>query len=131
MPNKGATNETGFTALPGGTRTMNGEFRGLGEGGLWWTSSEENDYVGFGWTITSYDNRVGPLVPSKRYGNSVRCVKDYSIEELNALKSQRDSILDTSTAADFSGIWQLEHSQLFKGQTSSKLLLNNKAIILL
>lgn len=71
-----ASNETGFSALPGGLRRFTGEFRGQGEIACWWTSSEENEYVGFGWTINSYRTRVEPAVPSKRTGFSVRCIKD-------------------------------------------------------
>lgn len=37
-PNVGATNETGFSALPGGFRDNQGEFFGFGERfGLWWS----------------------------------------------------------------------------------------------
>jgi len=71
-----ASNETGFSALPGGLRRFTGEFRGQGEIACWWTSSEENEYVGFGWTINSYRTRVEPAAPSKRTGFSVRCIKD-------------------------------------------------------
>ncbi len=76
MPDKRANNESGFTALPGGYRMMSGEFGYQGEAGLWWTSSEENEFIGFGWTINSRDKRVGPVVSSKRSGLSVRCIKD-------------------------------------------------------
>jgi hypothetical protein len=48
-PNLGATNESGFTALPGGCRFDNGAFEGGGvfigdkhHGGSWWSSSESN-----------------------------------------------------------------------------------------
>jgi len=39
-PNTGSTNETGFTALPGGYIFSNGEFRDLRSYGSWWSSSE-------------------------------------------------------------------------------------------
>jgi len=76
MPEQRADNETGFSALPGGFRRFTGEFGGRGESAFWWTSSQENVYVGFGWTINSYSTRVEPAVPSKRTGFSVRCIKD-------------------------------------------------------
>src|SRR5690554_1489570 len=38
--NIGATNETGFTALPGGTRYGNGTFYGIGGSGYWWSATE-------------------------------------------------------------------------------------------
>ena len=39
-PNTGATNESGFSALPGGSRTAVGYFSILGGGGFWWSSTE-------------------------------------------------------------------------------------------
>lgn len=38
-PNRGATNESGFTALPAGLRTIGGEYEYLGERGTFWTST--------------------------------------------------------------------------------------------
>lgn len=38
-PNTGATNETGFTALPGGYRFNNGKFNGIGNYGSWWSAT--------------------------------------------------------------------------------------------
>jgi len=95
IPNKGATNETGFKALPGGFRTMDGKFGYLGECGRWWTSHEENAYVGLGWTLHYNDGRVGPAVPSKRVGYSVRCIKDYSEGSYNS--SFNDGVMDQNT----------------------------------
>jgi uncharacterized protein (TIGR02145 family) len=43
IPNKEATNETGFTAVPGGRRRFQGSFVELGEKGNWWTSTEESE----------------------------------------------------------------------------------------
>jgi len=41
-PNTDATNETGFTALPGGYRGSNGTFNYIGYFGYWWSASESN-----------------------------------------------------------------------------------------
>src|SRR5574344_1416783 len=41
-PNTGATNETGFTALPGGYRRSNGSFLNIGYLGHWWSATEFN-----------------------------------------------------------------------------------------
>ncbi len=41
-PNTGATNESGFTALPGGYRSDNGDFDGLGYYAYFWSSTEIN-----------------------------------------------------------------------------------------
>src|SRR4030066_2563083 len=42
-PNTGATNESGFTALPGGYRRFDGIFHYLGGYGYWWSTREYND----------------------------------------------------------------------------------------
>jgi uncharacterized protein (TIGR02145 family) len=45
-PNLGATNETGFSAMPGGYRISSGYFYNIRYEGNWWTASEdkESDY---------------------------------------------------------------------------------------
>jgi len=75
-PNEGADNKSGFTALPGGSRYMDAEFIGIGEAGLWWTSTvKEADLV---WTrglhySVDYEAR-GEY--DKMFGACVRCLKD-------------------------------------------------------
>ena len=39
-PNAGATNLSGFTALPGGRRYIDGSFDSKGQAALWWTSED-------------------------------------------------------------------------------------------
>ncbi|QQS52360.1 MAG: fibrobacter succinogenes major paralogous domain-containing protein [Bacteroidota bacterium] len=76
-PNPGATNETGFTALPGGYRNeTNGAFEGIGLNGIWWSKTEiDTDYAWY--RFIHYNNsdflRYHYV---KEYGLSVRCVKD-------------------------------------------------------
>ncbi|MFA6925323.1 MAG: fibrobacter succinogenes major paralogous domain-containing protein [Bacteroidales bacterium] len=41
-PNVGATNETGFTALPGGSRYPNGSFNNIGNYANWWTATDSD-----------------------------------------------------------------------------------------
>jgi len=76
-PNTGATNETGFTALPGGMRDQDGIFSIAGDYGYWWSTTEINILDAYGW-LMSYDGsfvgRIGNL--TKLYGISVRCLKD-------------------------------------------------------
>ncbi len=73
------TNETGFTALPGGSRSGNGTFAGIGTTGKWWTSSE---FIGSSaWyriLINSFglSNNAAAYNGNKRDGLSVRCIKD-------------------------------------------------------
>ena len=76
-PNKGATNETGFTALPAGGRGPDGElFYNIGSYSYWWSSSEystENAWLRF---VFFDGSNTGRHNVSKKYGFAVRCVKD-------------------------------------------------------
>jgi uncharacterized protein (TIGR02145 family) len=77
-PNTGATDEYGFTALPGGGRAQYGEFCGIGKVGNWWAIMESsNPYfsMAFGLSYISTDIEAGAT--GKEFGLSVRCVKDY------------------------------------------------------
>lgn len=69
--NRGATDESGFTAIPAGSRLSNGFFS-LG-GVSWWSSSEPNDVTSFHLNL-SYDMFFQPEYDN--HGSSVRCVKD-------------------------------------------------------
>lgn len=76
-PNLPADNISGFTGLPGGRRyNDSGIFLLKGDGGFWWSSSE-ND-ISTAWNrILYYDsNYAGGYFYNKRNGFSVRCVKD-------------------------------------------------------
>jgi len=74
-PNNGATNESGFTALPGGERSPGGSFLTLRGSGFWWSSSQ--GAISFAWSRTLNYNRgqVGRLNYDKPYGCAVRCIK--------------------------------------------------------
>lgn len=76
LPNTGATNETGFTALPGGYRHYSGSFSFVGLYGDWWSSTESFASSAYHRLIT-YDyggvDRFGDYSP---YGYSIRCLKD-------------------------------------------------------
>jgi len=77
-PNKGATNETGFTALAAGNRWYwsDATFWGIGYAAMWWSSiGNSSDYAYF--RSMSYDgNSVTRNLPQKDFGFSVRCLKD-------------------------------------------------------
>ena len=75
-PNTGATNETGFTALPGGYRDYGGTFYGIGDYGYWW-SATENDATYAWYRNMNYDfSDVSSYNVDKELGFSVRCVRD-------------------------------------------------------
>jgi uncharacterized protein (TIGR02145 family) len=83
----GATNETGFTGLPGGFRSISNDFRGfvsLGYFGLWWTTTDYTPpYDALVTQLPSYDYSdeghwgfEAGFAAKKIGGVSVRCVKN-------------------------------------------------------
>ncbi|MBN2213137.1 MAG: fibrobacter succinogenes major paralogous domain-containing protein [Bacteroidales bacterium] len=75
-PNTDATNGTGFTALPAGSRSNLGDFNYIGYYGYWWTSSPLGGI--YAWPrFMSYNNgSVGKFPNDKKNGFSVRCIFD-------------------------------------------------------
>jgi len=76
-PNTDATNEAGFTALPGGYRGYAGAFDHLRFWGSWWTATAGDDEFS-AWCFTIYDDsgEVGSFADRTGKGFSVRCVRD-------------------------------------------------------
>ena len=75
-PNKGATNISRFSALPGGTRTRERSFGGIRNDTYFWSSTEYNEGA---WgrdlfSNASYVNRYSYFFGS--VGASVRCLRD-------------------------------------------------------
>jgi uncharacterized protein (TIGR02145 family) len=75
-PNTGATNSSGFTALPGGFRNYNGSYNYIGDNGAWWSSTEVNSNYAWGRILYYGYSNVYRNYYSKRDGFSVRCVRD-------------------------------------------------------
>jgi uncharacterized protein (TIGR02145 family) len=75
-PNTGATNETGFTALPGGHRYYYATFVDNGLYGDWWSSTEISGTNA--WTRSMDFDKTIVRRENSSYGNgySVRCIKD-------------------------------------------------------
>lgn len=75
-PNTDATNESGFSGLPGGFRHSGGNFDLIGMLGSWWSSTET--MPDFGWSRYLYyeTSNVGRFSSFERFGRSVRCIKD-------------------------------------------------------
>ncbi|PID94500.1 MAG: hypothetical protein CSA95_02790 [Bacteroidetes bacterium] len=75
-PNTGATNESGFTALPGGHRDYNGTFHSVGYDGDWWSATEcRSSYAWHrGLRYSAANVYRGDYYES--IGFSVRCVRD-------------------------------------------------------
>jgi uncharacterized protein (TIGR02145 family) len=72
-----ATNETGFTALPGGSYA-NGIFSGLGEVGYWWTADEfsGNDLMAWQEYMYPINTALSSGFTDKSHAYSVRCLKE-------------------------------------------------------
>lgn len=75
-PNEGATNETGFTALPGGVRSSYGAFYEIGSNGVWWTTTESLVNEAYVWTILYFSSTLGCYNTYMELGCSIRCVRD-------------------------------------------------------
>jgi uncharacterized protein (TIGR02145 family) len=76
-PNTEATNESGFTALPGGGRFNDGTYNQILNLGIWWSASLYG--LDFGWyRHMAYDDRsVYRNSINKLFGYSVRCLRDF------------------------------------------------------
>lgn len=75
-PNTGATNETGFTALPGGARSTSGIFNNINANGFWWSSTTINYPNAWGRRIIYDGNDILRISYDKNEGFSVRCIKN-------------------------------------------------------
>jgi uncharacterized protein (TIGR02145 family) len=84
-PNMGATNESGFTALPSGFRSYDGVYYSIRQAGFWWSATECTGCYAFPeWIfIDAFDLSLG--AGSSGYGNqhdnmlygySIRCIKN-------------------------------------------------------
>ncbi|MFA5848617.1 MAG: FISUMP domain-containing protein [Bacteroidales bacterium] len=79
--NNNATNESGFTGLPGGYRNENGTFIFKTHSGFWWSCTEDDKNTNNAWfrylyygsnSVYRYSGRLN----YKLVGLSVRCLKD-------------------------------------------------------
>ncbi|MCP4091298.1 MAG: hypothetical protein GY746_16130, partial [Gammaproteobacteria bacterium] len=74
--NTGATNSSGFTALPGGYRYDPGHFSSIGYYALYWSSTEHGTHYAWYRRLTYSSSDVYRNDRSKNCGFSVRCTKD-------------------------------------------------------
>ena len=75
-PNTGATNETGFTAIPCGTRFWNGSLSEVNKRSVWWSSTMRDDNSVWLWDIYYNGGDLGRNGGFRQNGLSIRCVKD-------------------------------------------------------
>jgi uncharacterized protein (TIGR02145 family) len=74
-PNTGATNESGFTALPSGIR-MDGSFSSLNGQAIFWSSSENIANNAWSRQLTNYYVSVINIYHWEQNGYSARCLRD-------------------------------------------------------
>ena len=83
LPNIGATNSSGFTALPGGVRSHIGEFYAMFNSGCWWSLTPSSIWPSsFVISIGSHSGGASWGYNSKECGFSVRCLKN-TIPQVN------------------------------------------------
>jgi uncharacterized protein (TIGR02145 family) len=77
-PNTGATNSSGFSALPGGFRSTSGNFSGSTERGDFWSSTEDSspNTDAYFYHLDYNNENIVDVSNNKYIGNSVRCIKD-------------------------------------------------------
>jgi uncharacterized protein (TIGR02145 family) len=75
-PNTGATNSSGFLALPGGYRDEVGGFLFQKTGGTWWSGTETDATRAYTHYLTYNSSGLNPLADKKNRGFSVRLVRD-------------------------------------------------------
>ncbi|MBA4408699.1 MAG: hypothetical protein C0397_04670 [Odoribacter sp.] len=75
-PNSGATNSSGFTALPGGYRNKDGVFKNLSFCGTWWATTEYTKSVAWYRYVDYGTSTIYNVSTYKTSGFSIRCIKD-------------------------------------------------------
>ena len=76
-PNTGATNESGFTVLPGGYRNYNdGVYYNMHNSATFWSSTDANSYSAWARYLFNSSSGIYRGTNYKEHGFSVRCVRD-------------------------------------------------------
>ncbi len=75
-PNTGATNSSGFSALPGGKRSNQGIYNSFGQQGSLWTSTQQSATGAWAFLLSFSTISSSFPVADKIEGMPVRCVKD-------------------------------------------------------
>lgn len=74
--NEQATNESGFSCLPGGISSSEANTFFLGENAYFWTTSVVNAFVVSGIRMNSTDGSVSEIQNPRTEGMSIRCIED-------------------------------------------------------
>ncbi|MBN2008384.1 fibrobacter succinogenes major paralogous domain-containing protein [candidate division KSB1 bacterium] len=76
FPNTGATNDHGFSALPGGHRDNTGHFYNLGHYATFWTATKCNQIAAWKRHLSHGDTKVYIDCFDMTAGFSIRCIRD-------------------------------------------------------
>jgi uncharacterized protein (TIGR02145 family) len=75
-PNTGATNQTGFSALPAGNRNSSGSFSGYGNYGYYWSTWSDHPSTRHRWELRNTQTILAPFNVGIKDGYSIRCIKN-------------------------------------------------------
>jgi len=76
-PNTAATDESGFSALPGGYREADGDFSSIGYYAVFWTSTEVDTDSAWLRSMNCIKSQISRNYAfNKKHGFSVRLIKD-------------------------------------------------------
>jgi uncharacterized protein (TIGR02145 family) len=94
----GGTDQFGFSALPGGSRDGDGDFKKAGAEGYWWTVTQ--DAKGDAYNRGMYFNykNVFNYISGKHNGYSVRCVEGEATESVIDVKPKQTKTSDGGSA---------------------------------
>jgi uncharacterized protein (TIGR02145 family) len=111
-PNAEATNESGFTALPGGSRfDSDGSYYGMGDYGNWWTSTEFDSFRPGSAFIYMMDYRSGETskgFPMKQSGASVRCIIGQTVSAV-----PESSVMNANPVATFHNNVNIQYAEQY------------------
>ena len=75
-PGSPGNNTSGFSALPGGYRDLNGSFDGIRHNAFFWSVTEYDNNNAWNRILSKSNGRVGRDYYFKSFGASVRCLRD-------------------------------------------------------
>lgn len=99
-PNTGATNESGFTALPGGIRLGDGAYSSLGSQGVFWSSDSVSNVLAHARGLTFNSNAAMSSTNGTTQGLSVRCVCNFGAQ-INEIDNNTEIKISPSPFSDY------------------------------
>lgn len=73
--NQGATNETGFSAVPGGRRSKSGKFKKISELCSWWLADEQSEKRAWSHELVFSTTLSTNMPATKGSGRHIRCIR--------------------------------------------------------